>query len=64
MLIPVSGDGQMTFVQYTRASASAMWIAPIVEALEEKLKMEHSRKESPADDKSVERLAAMATVTR
>jgi UDP-GlcNAc:undecaprenyl-phosphate GlcNAc-1-phosphate transferase len=63
MLIPVSGDGQMTFVQYTRASASAIWIAPIVEALEEKLKIEHSRKQSPADDASVERLAAMATVS-
>jgi UDP-GlcNAc:undecaprenyl-phosphate/decaprenyl-phosphate GlcNAc-1-phosphate transferase len=64
MLIPLSGDGQMTFVQYTRASASAMWIAPIVEALEEKLKLERSRKESPADGASVERLAALATVTR
>jgi len=53
----------MTFVQYTRASASAIWIAPIVEALEEKLKIEHSRKQSPADDASVERLAAMATVS-
>jgi len=64
MLIPMAADGQMIFVQNTRASASAMWIAPIVEALEEKLKTGHSLKESPADGAAVDRLPALAAVTR
>jgi len=64
MIIPLSDNGQMIFVQYTRASVSAMWIAPIVEALEEKLKMEHCFKESRADGKPVERLAALTATVR
>lgn len=65
IIIPVSDDGQMIFVQYTWASASAMWIAPIVLALEQKLKSERRLKESSADDtSSVERLAAVAGIGR
>lgn len=60
MIIPVSDGGQILFVQYSRVSTSAMWIAPIVEALEEKLNREYRLMESPAGDTSLDRLAAMA----
>lgn len=45
ILIPVADEGKMTFVTATRASASSMWIVPLVEALEEKLKMELALKQ-------------------
>jgi UDP-GlcNAc:undecaprenyl-phosphate/decaprenyl-phosphate GlcNAc-1-phosphate transferase len=64
MLIPLSASGQITFVKHTRASASAMWIAPIVEALEKELKMERRFQKSLAADEPVERFAALTAVTR
>jgi UDP-GlcNAc:undecaprenyl-phosphate GlcNAc-1-phosphate transferase len=64
MFVPVLADGQMIFVQHTWASASAMWIAPIVEAVEEKLKMERRLNESLAGGTSVKRAGALAAVGR
>lgn len=64
MIIPVSADGQMTFVQNSRASESAMWIAPIVEALQEKLAIEERLKKPSVEDTPVDRLAAMVAVAR
>jgi UDP-GlcNAc:undecaprenyl-phosphate/decaprenyl-phosphate GlcNAc-1-phosphate transferase len=64
MRIPLSADGQIIFVQHTRASGSAMWIAPIAEALEEKLKMQRHLKEPLASGQSVERLAPLAAAAR
>ena len=38
--IPIGDEGKMIFVTPTNASASSMWIVPLVEALQEKLKTE------------------------
>jgi len=45
MLIPVADDGKMTFITPTRASSASMWIVPLVEALEGKLRMEIALKQ-------------------
>ncbi len=64
MIIHVSAYGQMTFVRHARTSESAMWIAPIVEALEEKLKIEERLKIPPSQETPYERLAALSAVAR
>ena len=59
VLVPLSGKGQIAFLQIPATSGAAMWIAPIVEALEEKLAMERDRFISAVDEKPMESLAVM-----
>jgi len=59
MVIPVLGEGQITFVQYERSSAPAMWIAPIVEPLAEKLSSQKRAEKSAASEKPMDDLKAL-----
>jgi UDP-GlcNAc:undecaprenyl-phosphate/decaprenyl-phosphate GlcNAc-1-phosphate transferase len=58
MVIPLL-DGQIVFVQEGRVPATSMWIAPIVQALEEKLRMEQRAGKTVAPGKPVDGLAAI-----
>jgi UDP-GlcNAc:undecaprenyl-phosphate GlcNAc-1-phosphate transferase len=62
MLIPMPGSGRILFVQDRRASDSAMWIAPIVEALEERLTLQRDVQETLTADKPVEHTKTLAAV--
>jgi UDP-GlcNAc:undecaprenyl-phosphate GlcNAc-1-phosphate transferase len=62
MLIPMPASGKILFVQDPRASAAAMWIAPIVEALEEKLKLQRYVRETLTAEEPAERIETLAAV--
>jgi UDP-GlcNAc:undecaprenyl-phosphate GlcNAc-1-phosphate transferase len=64
MVIPVLDRAKITFVQQARASASAMWIAPIVEALSENLTIERCAETSSASDKPMDDLTAVTAGAR
>jgi UDP-GlcNAc:undecaprenyl-phosphate GlcNAc-1-phosphate transferase len=56
----LAGSGQMLFVQASRALGSAMWIAPIVEVLEERLQVQRLLSQSDKPRKRPEALTAVA----